>query len=59
MIELLMSDVAILVFTSVGLAVTAASIVRDARSQHQRAAIVTVPVPLLREKPARRRKLAA
>ena len=59
MIELLMSDVAILVFSSVGLAVTAASIVRDARSEYQRAAIATLPVPLHHERPARRRKLAA
>jgi len=36
-IELLLSDPVIFLMTSVGLAVTAVSIVRDARSQRERA----------------------
>ena len=36
MIDLLFSDPAIFLLTSLGLAVTTLSIVRDARSQHER-----------------------
>lgn len=42
--DLLTSDPAILVFTTVGLVATGVSILRDARAQRQRATIERLPV---------------
>ena len=52
--DLLTSDPAILVFTTVGLVATGVSILRDARAQRQRATIEQLPVAIERSE-----KLAA
>jgi hypothetical protein len=57
--EVLLSDPAILFLTFAGLLTTAASIVRDTRSQRERAAPEPLPVPVERRTTAKRRKIAA
>jgi len=54
MIEILTSDPAILLFSSLGLVATAVSIVRDTRTQHPRTTVRKVPTLV-----KRREKIAA